>query len=54
VVRGRGGLECGLRIKFSSTLLLNGSKLPCPGRQFEEILDLFKRALLLPGCGVMK
>jgi hypothetical protein len=49
----KGGLGCGLRIKFSSTLLLNGSNLACPGRQFEEVLHLFKRVLLLPGCRVM-
>jgi hypothetical protein len=49
----KGGLGCGLGIKFSSTLLLNGSNLARPGRQFEEVLHLFKRDLLLPSCRVM-
>ena len=44
---GRGGLKCELRFRFPPALLLNGGNLSRPGRRFEEVLYLFKRALLL-------
>jgi len=47
VIYRRGRLRYGLRIVFSSALLLNRSNLCRPGRLFEEVLDLFKRAFLL-------
>ena len=45
---GRSGLRSEMRSRFPSALLLNGGNLSHPGRQFEEVLYLFKRALLLP------
>jgi hypothetical protein len=48
MARGRGGLRCELRFRFPPALLLNGGDLSRPGRRFEEVLYLFKRALLLP------